>query len=40
MANEAGITLAGFLNNNRFNLYTGFSRIKSQQPVPQIELQY
>lgn len=39
LANEAGITLAGFLNNNRFNLYAGFSRIKTHQQIPQTELQ-
>lgn len=29
MANEAGITLAGFLNKDRFNIYSGFNRIKA-----------
>ncbi len=29
MANEAGITLIGFLRQDRFNIYTGFERIES-----------
>jgi FdhD protein len=39
LATDAGITLAGFLNKNRFNLYAGFNRIKTHQRIPQGELQ-
>ncbi|WP_461141962.1 formate dehydrogenase accessory sulfurtransferase FdhD [Spirosoma pomorum] len=31
MAQEAGMTLAGFVRNDRFNLYNAFSRVSSSQ---------
>ena len=35
MAKEAGITLIGFLKNDRFNIYSGKERITSPQPSPE-----
>lgn len=34
MANEARITLAGFVRDNRFNLYSEPARVKATQPQP------
>jgi len=33
MANETGVTLIGFLRNDRFNIYSGKERITSPQPL-------
>jgi FdhD protein len=33
MAQEAGMTLAGFVRNDRFNLYNAFSRVSAPQPL-------
>jgi FdhD protein len=33
MAQEAGMTLAGFVRNDRFNLYNAFSRVSAPRPL-------